>query len=136
MEQKIAVEGLKELTKALRDVDKDLPKLIRLAANDAANILIDKTRPTMPSRTGRAKGSLKARSTRTSARVSIGGAKAPYVPWLDFGGKTGRNKSVIRPFIKEGRYLYPTLAKYRDDIVDNMQENLQDIVRQAGLEVE
>jgi len=136
VEQKIAVEGLKELTKALRDVDKDLPKLIRLAANDAANILIDKTRPTMPSRTGRAKGSLKARSTRTSARVSIGGAKAPYVPWLDFGGKTGRNKSVIRPFIKEGRYLYPTLAKYRDDIVDNMQENLQDIVRQAGLEVE
>jgi hypothetical protein len=136
MQEKISVQGLAQFQRALKKLDSDLPKLVRTANNDAANVLIQKAQPLIPARTGRARGSLKARSTRTSARISIGGNKAPYVPWLDFGGKTGRKKSVVRPFIKEGRYIYPTLAKYRDEIAEKQYESLADVARQAGLEVE
>lgn len=135
MDLKIKVEGLNEFTRALKKLDADLPKLIRVANNDAANLLIQKTRQVIPSNSGKAKNSLVARSTRTSARITVGGPRAPYYPWLDFGGKTGRNKSVVRPFFKEGRYLYPTLRKYRDEIMAKQYEGMVDVARKAGLDV-
>ncbi len=135
MQEIISVRGLAEFQRALKKLDSELPKMVRLANNEAADLLISKIQPVIPTITGKAKNSLKARSTRTSARIAIGGKRAPYVPWLDFGGKTGRNKSVVRPFIKEGRYVYPTLAKYRDEISEKQYEALAAVARQAGLEV-
>lgn len=132
---KISVEGLSEFLRALRKLDADLPKMVRLANNSAADLLITKTRPLIPARTGRARNSLKAQSTRASARISVGGPKAPYYPWLDFGGKTGRHKSVVRPFYKQGRYLYPTLSKYKEEIIALHYKAIQDVAKAAGLDV-
>jgi hypothetical protein len=67
----------------------------------------------VPRRTGRAGGTIKAASTRTEARVSEGGARAPYMPWLDFGGRVGRKNSVKRPFLKEGRYIWKSFGAHR-----------------------
>lgn len=136
MEAKISIEGLAEFNRGLRKLDKDAPKGLRLALNEAADLLIDRVRPLIPKRTGAAAKSLKARSTRTSARVSIGGTKAPYYPWLDFGGRTGRKRSVIRPFIKEGRYIYPTLRKINPEIQKKLSGALTEVARGAGLEVD
>lgn len=135
MEAKISVEGLAEFNRGLRQLNKEAPKGLRLALNEAADLLITKTRPLIPRRSGKAAGSLKAKSTRTSARVSVGGRRAPYYPWLDFGGKTGRNKSVAREFYKEGRYLYVTLRKERPAIQDKLQQALVGVARDAGLDV-
>lgn len=136
MDAKIGVEGLAEFNRGLRKLDKDAPKGLRLALNEAADLLIDRTRPLIPKRTGAAAKSLKAKSTRTSARVSVGGKKAPYYPWLDFGGKTGRKKSVDRKFYKEGRYLYPTLRKVRPEIEAKLLQALVGVARDAGLDVD
>lgn len=133
---KIAIEGYSEFVRALRKLDKDLPKMVRIANNGVADFLVDKIRPTIPVLKGNARASLKAQSTRTSARISAGGKKAPYYPWLDFGGKTGRNKSVVRPFYTEGRYVYPTLKKYSDTIAEMQYAAMADVARQAGLEVD
>ena len=137
MDAKVGVEGLAEFGRALRQLDPEAAKGIRLAGNAAATLLVDRTRPGMPSVSGRARASLKARSTRTSARVGIGGKRAPYVPWLDFGGE-GRIKGhpAHRPFIKEGRYLYPTLAKISPEIETVLVSALTDIARGAGLDVD
>lgn len=132
----IAVAGLKEFGKSLRKLDSDLPKGIRIALNDAVTLVIDYARPRVPKRTGRAAASLKAKSTRTKARLSMGGRRAPYMPWLDFGGKTGPKRSVVRPFLKEGRYVYKGLAERRDEITEVMERSILDIARQAGLEVD
>lgn len=136
MDLKIGIEGLNEFSRALKKLDADLPKMIRVANNSAADLLIAKTRPLIPSRSGKAQNSLKARSTRTSARIQVGGPKAPYYPWLDFGGATGKQKSVVRPFYSEGRYLYPTLRKHRDEIGQMQHDAMADIARAAGLDVE
>lgn len=135
MDPRISVQGLADVNRGLRRVDTEAPKRLRLALNDAASMLVDKTRPEMPSRSGRARASLKARSTRTSARVALGGARARYVPWLDFGGRTGRNRSVERPYYKEGRYLYPTLRKVRPQIEQALREGIVAVARDAGLDV-
>jgi hypothetical protein len=136
MEQVIRVTGLAELNRALRQLDKDAPKRLRVAFNDAAELLVSRARPKVPSRSGNARASMKAKSTRTMARVSVGGTKARYYPWLDFGGKTGIGGSVVRPFFKEGRYVYPTLREIRPDILANLEQGLRDVVRSTGMDVD
>jgi hypothetical protein len=79
---------------------------------------------------------VKARSTQAYSRVSGGGNKAPYYPWLDFGGRVGKNKSIRRPFLKDGRYIYAAFFRGRDRYADVLQDALVKVAEQAGIEVE
>lgn len=135
MADAIQVVGLKQFTKALKDMDKELPKTLRLVNNAVANIVVEGAAPEIPSRSGRARRSLKARSTRTAVRIAAGGKRVPYYGWLDFGGSTGINRSVHRPFYKEGRYIYPTYTASRDRVTDEMIAGYTQLARDAGLEV-
>lgn len=118
----IHVRGLKEVQKALRDIDKNLGPELRKGLNEVADVVLSAARPLVPSRSGKARASLKAGSTERAVQITAGGSKAPYWSWLDFGGRVGRAKSVRRRFIQEGRYIYPTLRKKRDDIEDKFYE--------------
>lgn len=131
----VKVSGLKEFNRALRTMDADLPKGLRIALNGCADFLIEKTRSQIPQKSGKAARSLKARSTRTAVRIAVGGNKAPYYPWLDFGGHVGRHGSVARPFYREGRYLYPTLRRNRDEFTKIMQDSIVHVAEAAGLDV-
>lgn len=131
----IRINGLRELQGALRNAENATPKMLRLALNEAAEVLVDYARPQVPRRTGRAQASMKVRSTQREARVAAGGTKAPWYPWLDFGGAVGPGRGVKRPFYKEGRYIYPTLRKRHAEIIEVMGEALAGVVRDAGLEV-
>lgn len=130
----IRIEGLAQFSRALRKLDADAPKGLRLAFNEAAEVVVARVRPKIPKRTGRAARSLKAKSTRTQARVAVGGPSAPYYPWLDFGGRVGRRKRTVRPFLKEGRYLFPGLAESHRDVQAVLERALSGVVRSAGLE--
>jgi len=136
MTEAVKIEGLREFKRALKDVDSGLPKALRLAFNDAADVVVSDAKPRVARRSGRAAGTVRAKSTQTKARVSGGGARAPYYPWLDFGGSVGRNRSVKRPFIgKTGRYIYKAFFSRRSDFVDGLEEQLHDLARKSGLEV-
>ncbi len=137
MDAKVEIGGLAALNRGLRAVGAEAPKRLRLAFNDSANLLVDEVRPTIPSVTGAARASLKARSTRTSARVAVGGKRAAYFPWLDFGGQ-GRvaGRPAERPFLKEGRYVYPGLRRIRPDIEQSLQDGIEQVVAAAGLELD
>lgn len=137
MDAKVEIGGLAALNRGLRAVGTEAPKRLRLAFNDSANLLVEEVRPTIPSVSGAARASLKARSTRTSARVAVGGKRAPYYPWLDFGGQ-GRvpGRPAERPFLEEGRYVYPGLRRIRPDIEQSLQDGIEQVVRDAGLELD
>ncbi len=134
MASKIAIQGLRELQKAMRSVDSKAPAQIRLAQNDAASYLIDRVQPQIPRRTGAAASSLRARSSQRLTRIAVGGKKAPYYPWLDFGGRTGPGGSAVRPFIKDGRYLYPTYHANKDQFQHILQEAILRVAAGVGLE--
>jgi hypothetical protein len=131
----IKVSGLRELQGALKAAENATPKMLRLALNEAAEVVLDYARPQVPSKSGAARGSMKVRSTQREARVAAGGRKAPYYPWLDFGGAVGKGSSVKRSFYREGRYIYPTLRKKHPEIIEAMGKALAGVVLEAGLEV-
>ncbi len=133
---KIQITGLSQMSRALKKVNADAPKGLRLALNGIADFFIGKVTPLIPRRTGAAAKSLKARSTRTSARIAAGGNKARYYPWLDFGGRVGKNRSVERPFYSEGRYIDPTLRRERPEIEKRLGAALVAVVEGAGLDVD
>lgn len=133
----LQVSGLKELRKALKDADAALPKALRLAMNEAAELVVTEARMDVPTVSGKARKSLRPQSTATSVRVTAGGPRAPYYPWLDFGGRVGRRKATVRPFSPDGRYLYPAYFKLRDSgqFVDVMSAALVKVAAEAGLAV-
>lgn len=137
MTEPIRVQGLAEFNRALRRLDAEAPKGLRLAHNTAANIVVDAAQPRMPRKSGRAQASVKARSTRTATRVSAGSNRAPYVPWLDYGGE-GRVKGrpSKREFRKGGRYVYPAFHDNRDKVEDALEQGLLQVVTSAGLVVD
>lgn len=131
----IRIDGLVEFQRALRDLDSAMPKLLRQALNEASQLVIDRARPGIPRRSGRAAQSLKVRSSQRKAAIAAGGRRAPYYPWLDFGGRTGPGRSVNRPFLTEGRYIYPALRRNRDEITRKLEAAVAEVARAAGVEV-
>lgn len=134
-EGSIQVEGLRELRKALRDAEDATPKALRLAGNDAAELVVDASKSRMPSKSGRAKRSVRATSSQTSASVSGGGRRVPYYGWLDFGGSVGKGRSIKRPFIRSGRYLFAAYDSNKGKIADKLEGRIREVVKDAGLDV-
>lgn len=138
MAEAISIDGLRKFSRDLKKLDNELPKALRIALNEATEVIVSDARPRVPSRSGRAKGSIKAQSTRTAARVSGGGSRAPYYPWLDFGGRVGKSRSVQRPFIKDGRYIYRAYFDnvVRDRFSEVLSKSLIKVAESAGIEVD
>jgi hypothetical protein len=131
----IKVSGLKEFQRALKQMDGESQKQLRVVLNQSAETVAVGAARRVPRRTGRAAASLRAQSSQREARVMGGSKKVPYYGWLDFGGRIGRDKSQRRPFVQSGRYMYPTFAANRDSIYKALQKGLAELARTAGLEV-
>ena len=131
MAEPIKIEGLREFTKNLKTLDSELPKAVRMAFNEAADIVVGSARPRIPTKSGKARASVKARSTRTAARVVGGSTRVPYYPWLDFGGHVGRNRSISRPFLKDGRYIYDAYFREKPRFVEAMEHGLITVAARA-----
>lgn len=132
----LKVTGLVDLQKALRQVDKDLPKELAAGLAEASEIVAGAARPRVPVRTGRAAASIKVRKQQRAASIAVGGAKAGYYPWLDFGGSVGRAKAIHRPFIPGGRYIYPALRDKDREVKAKVDEVLARMAVKAGFDTE
>jgi hypothetical protein len=60
----------------------------------------------------------------------------PHYPWLDFGGRVGRAKSVHRPFLPGGRFIYPGYTRNRPEIQQRLLAALLQVAEQAGAQVD
>lgn len=128
---RIDIAGLRDFQRGLKTIDAELPKALRKVLNTVADDVIGLARPHVPRRSGRAAGSLKASSTQTAVRVKGGGSRAPYYPWLEFGGRVGRKNSVKRASVKGGRYLYPALARERPRLQQKLLDALEELAQEA-----
>jgi hypothetical protein len=129
----ITVSGLNEFRRKLKDMDGALPKQLRMVLNESADVIVGDARPRVPRRSGRAQGTVRARSTQSKARVTGGGRKAPYYPWLDFGGRIPRGPR--RPFLTRGRFIYHAYFSHRDEFRGRMQDGIIKLARDAGVEI-
>ena len=131
----IHIKGLRELQAALKQLDGESQKKLRVVLNEAAETVAGGARRRFPTKTGKAKASVKVASGQREAKVKEGGAKAPYAAWLDYGGKTGRKRSVSRPFVNGGRYLYPTYHANKVSIQAALEKSIVALVESVGIEV-
>ncbi len=134
---KVQVRGLAELQSAFRQIDNDLPKELTKAFRAIADAVVREAAGKVPTVTGRAAGSIKPRSRQKGASIAFGGTAAPYFPWLNFGGTTGRGHgkgkgAIHRPLVKPDRYIYATLEARKEQTIKDIDAALESVARGAG----
>lgn len=120
----VGAAQMAEFKAALRHVSDDIGDLMLSELEDIARGVAQDASRLVPRRSGAAAASYRPQGPA----VTFGGPQAPYVPWLEFGGKVGRSKSVSRPYVKRGRYLYPVIAR---DLAD-IEKRVDALIEQAS----
>lgn len=131
---RVKIKGLREFENALRLLGDKAPKELKQAGKKAAQLIVDDAKPRVPVGPGvggHARDSIKV----TSTGIQAYGRNYPYGPWLEFGGRVGIRRSVKRPFIKEGRYIFAAVDKKSDLVKDLIQAAIVDAAKAAGLDV-
>jgi phage gpG-like protein len=137
----IRVEGLAELRRALKRVDNlDAGNDLRDGLKHAADVVARDAQGRIPSRTGRARGSVRATAGGNRAFVVGGKANVPYYGWLDFGGRTPKtgNARSVGPWAgagggpSEGRFIYPALDARERQVTEAIADSVSKALRQAG----
>jgi hypothetical protein len=141
MSETVHIHGLREFRAGLRRMDRTLPKGISKAGKKAAQIVVTAARPRVPvgpESGGHGAASIKPRSTQKGVSVVEGGAKYPYMPWLDFGGRLHprEHQEIVRPRIHRGRYVWAAFGDNRERVMRTYLEALHDVARDAGLNPE
>lgn len=142
----IEVRGLREVQLAFRQIDKEIPKGLRAELLPIAGMVVAGVQQKVPFVTGAAARSVRPRASQRGAGIAFGGNAAPYFPWLDFGGTTGKGHrpgqrysgSVKREWLgrpADGRYVYPTIEEHRDEIEKAVEEAVVAIAKRIQFEV-
>jgi hypothetical protein len=124
----IRVEGLRDLNRALRQFgDERLPKQVKAAARDAADIVAREASRRVPHRSGRLAASIRAGGQARGAVVRAGGARVPYAGWIEFGGThrvRGRGRAS-RPYVAGGRYIRPSARDKEKQVIAAFERGIE-----------
>lgn len=149
VQESVTVAGLAEFRKAclaLQD-NKDFAD----AMKRVADIVTDEAKSRVPAVTGALRSTYKSRAAGAGARVVFGGPKAPYAPWMEFGGRkhgklVGKTTKRTQPVDRErmsggpgtfsGRYLYPAILANRSKVVSAVEDEMNTLIRRYGFELE
>lgn len=124
----IRVDGLKELGRALKQLEDGLQKEIPRALKPIADRVADKAKSRINSKTGRLAASIRPYATQRAAGVRMGSKAVAYAGPVEFGGYPKG-----RPYIKEGRAIYPTFVEEAPRFEREMVEALSGLIRRTGL---
>lgn len=142
MRPEIRVEGLRELRAALAKLDPlDARNELRDGLKAAAGIVADDARGRVPSRSGRARDSVRATAGGNTAYVVGGKASVPYYGWLDFGTRTPRtgNARSVGPWSgtgpgpAKGRFIYVALDAKEHQVVEKVADAAEKAITNVGL---
>lgn len=134
MRVKLKVEGMWEFRKALRSVDKELPRQLRKGFNEVAELVADEAASRVPVRSGALRDSIRPRSTQSEGRVVMGRSTVPYAGWIDFGGTIApRGTDMTRDFRRNGRYLFVAADDLAPRVRKETQAVLNRFVDKSGL---
>ena len=133
----IQIEGMKELEANLRKLSPGTARAFDAEMAGIAREIADAVRRQMPDKSGTARASVRSSVEGGNIVILAGGPEAPYYPWLDFGGTLRpvglRWNTQHRPFFKEGRWIYPTIARRRPAIYLAGTAAVERAKREAGL---
>jgi hypothetical protein len=134
----VYITGLKELRRDFQKFSPELQKLMGLELTRVvAGVLVPDIQAKIPmsdKRKRHARETVRAVAFQGGVGIRAGSAAVPYYGWLDFGGDLpgrgrGRDQTISRPFYREGRYIYPTIAEDSDDLTAAALKATDDMIR-------
>ncbi len=142
----IQVIGLRDFQRRLRMAADYEPKSMRQGLNEVGQIIVDDVIPhmeqlfqesTLGRRDQALEDSVRALSTSKEGRVVVGyPSRVPYAGWWEFGGPRGKTRAYPgpppRPYVKEGRTLFPALKRREAEIVASLEDVLNRIAAVAN----
>lgn len=140
----VAIVGIKALSRDINkltdDVRSPLFKAIQAAGRAAADPVAAATRSALPTSTrsnvpaaGQLAASVRTSGTRTGAAVRMGSARVPWAGWVEFGGTRHRPFESSRPFVKDGRYLFPAARSLAERSEQLYSSALSKVFATAGV---
>lgn len=124
-DSQIQVTGLRELQRALKQLDVELPKEFRGRLKAVAERVAQIVRSRLPHVTGTMIRNTKARATTKGAGISW---RNIYSGPVEFGGWPRG-----RPYVAKGRYIYPTVDAERSMIEAEVEQIVDHYLQRAGL---
>ncbi len=137
----IRIDGLADFRRDLKKIDEELLKELRGDLLAIGREIAMEARLRVPSKSGKAAGSIRAGVSGNNAYVAGGTRAVPYYGWLDFGGRTpvkGRKRSEgpwkkSGPGPQQGRFIYPTIRRNEREIEAKAQQAF-DSAKEKALE--
>lgn len=122
----IEIDGHVQFSRALKKFDPELSKALKVELKEVAEVVASDARMRVPSKSGRARGSVRAGADNKGPWVAGGKKAIPYYGWLDFGSRRPAkgNPRSYGPWFKsgtgpaKGRFIYPALDRNRDEVLD------------------
>ncbi len=140
---RVEVDGIRAFQRALKKLDEtEIPKAIQSANKEFADTVRDDARGLAPQGpSGKLRASIVSRATKTTASIRGGGARVPYFKFIDFGGSVGpghkprqpNSGSIKRPFLRDGRIMYPAARRHRPEALAKYESALRDAIKNSGL---
>lgn len=123
MTEHVRVRGLDNLQRTMGNLADDLDDLADTSAA-AADILVGSAQGYAPRRTGRLRGSIEAKSTRTGATVTAGvGIVSPYPAVHEYGSR--------RRHITGSHYMRKAAESKERAVVNEYEKSVDKSVRQV-----
>ncbi len=120
----VVIDGLRETYRMLREVSDEGPRALRTGLAKGAQNIVPAIAGAYPYVDGDLSGAVRVtRGQFPAIRVD---PPEPYAGPVDFGGYPGN-----RPFVGDGRYLYPTVAREEDRIVEDAVDAVDAVIRRA-----
>lgn len=133
----IRVEGLAELSKSLRVLDKSLQRELRAAGKDVATKVAGLAKARAYALGGvaaKTAPSIKPSAGVTSAGVAFGGDAYPFAGGAEFGSGRYRQFDPWRGNGSDaGYFVYPAIRSSADEIEETYSEHVDDLIKRAGL---
>lgn len=119
---RVEVIGGPQAAADLRRWADHLPAEVAKAAGPFAERVADQVRARVPVLTGTLAGSVESGDSEDGGvEVSLGDG-VDYAGWIEFGGSRGR------PYVPDGRYLYPTALEEQDQFAETAAKAAEESV--------
>jgi len=137
---RIDVDGLKQLLRDVRKVERDLPKAMRRRLVPVSQMVLRGSQQRAQSLGGihahAARRGLRAGATQNTAWVKLLATREPTILGAEFGGGRRRTTRQFPQWRGSGRdagyFVYPTIRVESDDVIRELEDAARDLIRQAG----
>lgn len=133
----IHVEGLRELSRSLREMDKALPRELREAGKDVAKTVAGAAQSRAVGLGGvaaKSAPSIKPSAGITSAGVAFGGPAYPFAGGAEFGSfKYPQFKPWRGAGSDAGYFVYPAIRDKSDEIQATYEDKVNALIKRVNL---